>query len=230
MSRSYFIAGTDTGVGKTRVTCGLLRAGREAGHAVAGMKPISAGLIEHDGHLINEDVREMIAASGQNDAIEDINPFALDWAVSPHIAAYRANISLDIGTIKTSRTRLMRNRELLLVEGAGGWYAPISATETMADVARALGAPVLLVVGLKLGCLSHARLTWEAIRSSGLPLAGWVASEVDPHMLAKDENMATLESIFGKKLLCVLPYSIDPARDSQHCAQALPHLLGPLPA
>jgi dethiobiotin synthetase len=230
MTRSYFVAGTDTGVGKTRVTCGLLQAGRAARHAVAGMKPVSAGLIEHDGRMINEDVREIMAASGQNDAIEDINPFALDWAVSPHIAAYRANISLDIGTIKTSRARLMRDRELLLIEGAGGWYAPISTTETMADVARALGAPVLLVVGLKLGCLNHARLTLEAIRGSGLHLTGWIASEIDPNMLAKDQNMATLESIFGKKPLCVLPYSVDPAQDSRHCAQALPHLLGLLPA
>jgi dethiobiotin synthetase len=191
------------------------------------MKPISAGLIEHDGRMINEDVINMVAASGQSDAIEDINPFALDWAVSPHIAAFRAHIAIDIATIKASQVRLLRDRQLLLIEGAGGWYAPINATETMADVARALAAPVLLVVGLKLGCLNHARLTLEAIRSSGLPLAGWIASEIDPDMLAKDENMATLEAIFAKKPLCVLPHTTDSSRDLQHCAQALPPLLGP---
>lgn len=226
MSHSYFIAGTDTGVGKTRVACALLRAGRTADCSVAGMKPVSAGLIEHEGRKINEDVVNMLAASGQRDRLEDINPFALDWAVSPHIAAKKAQIAINIPTIVAAHARLQADRELLLAEGAGGWYAPISAIATMADVAVALGSPVLLVVGLKLGCLNHARLSLEAIRASKLALAGWIASEVDPDMLAKSENMSTLGFIFGEKPLFVLPHSADPTEDSRHAARALPRLLG----
>jgi dethiobiotin synthetase len=225
VSRQYFVAGTDTGVGKTRVCCSLLAAGRAAGHAVAGMKPVSAGLIEHNGNMINDDVVEMMAASGQQDPLADVNPYALDWPVSPHIAANRAGIAIDIATIVASRDRLARGRELLLIEGAGGWHAPISERATMADVARALDAPVLLVVGLKLGCLNHARLSLEAIRTSGLGVAGWVASEVEQAMAAKEENVATLCAIFGESPVFVLPFSPGRIDDHRHGAQALPRLL-----
>jgi len=225
MSRRYFIAGTDTGVGKTRVCCALLAAARGAGHAVAGMKPVSAGLIEQDGHLINEDVADIRRASGQIDPLSQINPYALELPVSPHIAADRAHIMLDIDTISAAADRLGRARELLLIEGAGGWYAPISATATMAEVAKALNAPVLLVVGLKLGCLSHARLTLEAIRASALPFAGWIASELDAHMLEKSANLLALERIFGKSPLFLLPHAADPSADAQQAIDALPQLL-----
>lgn len=226
MARRYFIAGTDTGVGKTRVACALLTAARAAGHRVAGMKPVSAGLIEHDGRMINDDVLEMLHFSGQNDPLEDINPFALNWPVSPHIAAKKAGISIDIATIVAAAERLARGRDLLFIEGAGGWHAPISMSATMADVAQALGAPVLLVVGLKLGCLSHARLTLAAIRASGLPLAGWIVNEIDPKMLEKTENVATLEAIFDQPALAALPFSLAASGDPARCAPALARLPG----
>jgi dethiobiotin synthetase len=225
MTQRYFITGTDTAVGKTRVTCALLAAGRQTGHAVAGMKPVSAGLVERDGRVINEDVADILHVSGQNDPLEDINPFALNLPVSPHIAAKRANIAIDIAIITGAAGRLATGRELLLIEGAGGWHSPIAEAASMADIAHALGAPVLLVVGLKLGCLNHARLTLDAIRASGLPFAGWVASEIDPKMLEKDENMRALVRIFGQAALFSLPYSADVSADAGRAAPALAHLL-----
>jgi len=225
MAVRYFVAGTDTGVGKTRVACGLLAAACAAGHRVAGMKPVSAGLIDVNGRMINEDVVEIMASSGQDDLVDQINPFALDLPVSPHIAAKRQHIELDIGTITASARHLATGRELLLIEGAGGWHAPISDVATMADVAVALQAPVLLVVGLKLGCLSHARLTREAIGRSGLALAGWIGSEIDDKMPEKDENRRYLEILFGEPALGWLPYSPDRSTDAQKLGSALPRLL-----
>lgn len=225
MTRRYFITGTDTGVGKTRVTCALLAAARQAGHDVAGMKPVAAGRIMHNGRMINEDVVDIVRESGQSDPIEDINPFALDMPISPHIAAKKADIAIDIGTICAAAERLSLGRGLLLIEGAGGWQAPVSETATMADVAHALGAPVVLVVGLKLGCLNHARLTLDAVQASGLPFAGWVASEIDPKMQAKDENVQTLERIFGQAALFALPWSADVSADAGRAASALARLI-----
>ncbi len=225
MTARYFITGTDTGVGKTRITCGLLAAGRDAGHRVAGMKPVAAGLIEVDGRMMNEDVALIVQASGQQDALARVNPYALELPVSPHIAAFRQEIAIDIGLITTSAAALAQGRELLLVEGAGGWHAPISATATMADVAVALGAPVVLVVGLKLGCLNHARLSRDSVRASGLPLAGWIGSEIDAEMPEKEENKRYLASIFGEKALAWLPFDPDPRHDAGSMSAALPRLL-----
>ncbi|MFM2287409.1 MAG: dethiobiotin synthase [Pseudomonadota bacterium] len=225
MAARYFVAGTDTGVGKTRVTCGLLAAARAAGRRVAGMKPVSAGLIDVNGRMINEDVVEIMASSGQIDLVDQVNPFALDLPVSPHIAAQRQHIELDIGTITTAARGLATGRELLLIEGAGGWHAPISAATTMADVAVALQAPVLLVVGLKLGCLNHARLTREAIERSGLALAGWIGSEIEQKMPEIDENRRYLDILFGEPALGWLPYSPDRDADAQKLGGALPRLL-----
>jgi dethiobiotin synthetase len=225
MTQRYFIAGTDTGVGKTRATCALLAAASQTGHEVAGMKPVAAGLIERDGRMINEDIADILRVTGQIDPMSDNNPYALDLPVSPHIAAERAHIAIDIPRIVAAADRLAHGRELLLIEGAGGWHAPISATATMAEVAHALGAPVLLVVGLKLGCLNHARLTLDAIRASGLPFAGWVASEVEQKMLEKDDNLQYLEHMFGQSALFSLPWSADGSADAGRAAAALAQLL-----
>jgi len=225
MAASYFIAGTDTGVGKTRITCGLLAAARSAGYRVAGMKPVAAGLIDVNGRMMNDDVAMMMQVSGQEDPIEQVNPYALIAPVSPHIAAKRQQIEIDVRTIVASAEALASGRELLLIEGAGGWQAPISPAATMADVARALGAPVLLVVGLKLGCLNHARLSRESILRSGLDLAGWLGSEIDADMPEKEENKAYLESIFGEKALSWLPFEPERGADARHLRPALPRLL-----
>ncbi len=222
---AYFIAGTDTGVGKTRITTGLLAAGRAAGLKVAGMKPVAAGAEWHDGRLINADAAMIADVSGQNTPYEWLNPYCLADAVSPHIAAQRANRRIDIRVIAAAAGRLAADCELFLIEGAGGWHAPISASESMADVARALEVPVLLVVGLKLGCLNHARLTRAAIRESACRYAGWAGSQIDPDFAAVEENCATLEQLLEAPPIAILPHQPDRAGDAHLLAAALRDLL-----
>lgn len=222
---SYFIAGTDTGVGKTRVTTGLLAAGRAAGLKVAGMKPVAAGAQLHDGRLINADAAMIADVTGQDTPYDLLNPYCLPDAVSPHIAAQRAHRPIDIGVIATGARQIGAGNQLFLIEGAGGWYAPISARESMADVARALEVPVLLIVGLKLGCLSHARLTFEAILGSGCRFAGWAGSQIDPDFAALEENCATLEQLLAAPPLAILPHQSDQRADARQLTGALARLL-----
>jgi dethiobiotin synthetase len=222
---SFFIAGTDTGVGKTRMTAGLLAAGRAAGLRVAGMKPVAAGAEWHDGRLFNEDAVMIADVSGQNTPYEWLNPYCLPDPLSPHIAARRAKVHIDIRVIAAAARHIAAGQELFLVEGAGGWHAPISSTESMADVARALEIPVLLVVGLKLGCLNHARLTHAAILDSGCGFAGWAGSQVDPDFAALEDNCATLEQLLAAPPIAILPYRPDRSGDAQLLAAALPRLL-----
>ncbi len=222
---SFFIAGTDTGVGKTRVTAGLLAAGRAAGLRVAGMKPVAAGAEWHDGRLINADAVMIADVSGQNTPYEWLNPYCLPDALSPHIAARRANVRIDIRVITAAARHIGAGQQLFLIEGAGGWHAPISSGESMADVARALGVPVLLVVGLKLGCLNHARLTHAAILGSGCRFAGWAGSQIDPDFAALEDNCATLEQLLAAPPIAILPYRPDRSADAPLLTAALPRLL-----
>ncbi len=217
----YFVTGTDTGVGKTRVSCALLAAGRQRNLKVAGMKPVASGAEIIEGRRASADAVLLAAASGQSTAYEDLNPYLLDEPISPHIAANFANIDVDIGKIVEISRRLRAKADLLLIEGAGGWYAPISDSASMADLAGALGVPVLLVVGLKLGCLNHARLTLEAIRHSGCRLAGWIGNHVDPEFAAPAENLATLVQLMGAAPLALLAHSIEPRGDATQMHEAL---------
>jgi len=225
VAHSYFIAGTDTGVGKTRVTTGLLAAGRAAGLKVAGMKPVAAGAEPHDGRLINADAVMIADVTGQDTPYDLLNPYCLPEAVSPHIAAQRAHRHIDIGVIVAGARQIASGIQLFLIEGAGGWYAPISASESMADVARALEFPVLLIVGLKLGCLNHARLTREAIQASGCRFAGWIGSQIDPAFAALAENCATLEQLLAAPPLAILPHQIDHRLDARELSGAVPRLV-----
>jgi len=218
---TFFITGTDTGVGKTRVTTGLLAAARDAGLKAAGMKPVATGAERCDGRLVNNDALAIATASGQSTPYDDLNPFCLIEPISPHIAANRANIRIDIGKITEISRRIASAHELLLIEGAGGWYTPLSAEESMANLAQALAAPVVLVVGLRVGCLNHARLTCEAIEWSGCRFAGWIASGVDPQFAAGEENLATLADLLGAPPLGVLPFERDSTRDALHLREAL---------
>ncbi len=219
-----FIAGTDTGVGKTRVTAALLAAGRAEGLRVAGMKPVASGAEWRDGALVNADALEIAAASGQITPYEELNPFCLLEAISPHIAANRAHIAIEIDKIVEIAGRLRRGHELLLIEGAGGWYTPVSERQSMAELARALAMPVVLVVGLRLGCLNHARLTREAIAGSGCPFAGWIANRIDPEFAYSEENLATLTRLLGAAPLGILPYAHGSAGDAQELRAVLPLL------
>jgi dethiobiotin synthetase len=200
---AYFITGTDTGVGKTRTSCALIHALRRAGHArVVGMKPVAAGcdwvegIDGHPGHWLNEDVAALRAASSLKVPPAFDNPYALPDAVSPHIAARNDDVTIDIGHIEASFHALTQHADAVVVEGAGGFIVPLHESAhdftTSADLATRLRLPVILVVGLRLGCLNHALLTQEAIVRRGLTLAGWVANVVSPDMPEQAANLATL--------------------------------------
>lgn len=207
---SLFVTGTDTGVGKTRVSVALLHA-LSAHHArVVGMKPVAAGVETINGVLSNEDVVALRAASTCAVPPELDNPVLLPDPVSPHIAAARAGVKIDIAHLVACHRALTQRADAVVVEGAGGFLVPLSDLETGADLAQALALPVVLVVGLRLGCLNHAVLTAEAIRARGLTLAGWVANHVDPAMLAQQDNLAFLRQKIQAPLLAVVPYQSVP--------------------
>jgi dethiobiotin synthetase len=210
--RGVFVAGTDTGVGKTFVSAGLAAATVRAGHRVAVMKPVAAGADRTAAGLRNEDALALMAAAGSTAPYEDVNPWCLPTPVSPHIAAAEAGVRIDVAALPATAARLAQGADLLLVEGAGGWRAPIGPRETMADVARALGLPVLLVVGLRLGCLNHAQLTHEAIRADGLRFAGWIGNQLQPDMPRVAENVAWLTRAFGEPFALV-PWTAAGQRD-----------------
>jgi dethiobiotin synthetase len=220
-AEGYFVAGTDTGVGKTRVTAALLAAARATGLSVTGMKPVASGAEQISGRMASADAVQLAAASGQSTDYEDLNPYCLEVAISPHIAAKLANITIDISTIVTISKKLQAQSDLLLIEGAGGWYTPISDQESMADLARALGTPVLLVVGLKLGCLNHARLSLEAIRHCGCHFAGWIGNHIDPEFMVPAENLATLTELLAAEPLGLMPHSATSHNDAAHMRGAL---------
>ncbi|MBT9594553.1 MAG: dethiobiotin synthase [Vitreoscilla sp.] len=210
--RTLFVTGTDTGVGKTLVSAALLHTLARHHARVVGMKPVAAGLVERRGQWVSEDVLALRAASTLAVPPALDNPVALPDPLSPHLAARRAGRSLSVAELLAPARALETMADALVVEGAGGWRVPLSESETLADVARALGAPVLLVVGLRLGCLNHAVLTAEAIRADGLPLVGWVANHIDPQMTAADENLAYLRGALGAPLWGEVPWS--PAPDA----------------
>lgn len=211
---TVFVTGTDTGVGKTLVSAALLHNLARHHPRVVGMKPVAAGLIEHEGAQVSEDVLLLRAASTLKVPAELDNPVALPEPVSPHLAARHAGRDVRIADLLAPARALQQQADALVVEGAGGWRVPINDDETLADLARALQAPVLLVVGMRLGCLNHALLSAEAIRADGLTLAGWVANHVDPAMACFDENLATLRARLNAPLWGVVPWSAapDPAR------------------
>jgi dethiobiotin synthetase len=202
---AYFITGTDTGVGKTRTSCALIHALRQAGHQrVVGMKPVAAGcdwvdgVNGHPGEWLNEDVAALRAASSLHVPSSFDNPYALPLAASPHISAQRAGMVIDLAHIEASFHALQQHADAVVVEGAGGFLVPLNEQahvfETSADLAQRLWLPVIMVVAMRLGCLNHALLTQEAILSRGLTLVGWVANVVDPQMAEQAANLATLQA------------------------------------
>jgi dethiobiotin synthetase len=207
MTRGIFVTGTDTNVGKTVVACALVRALRALGLRVAVMKPVASGATRTAEGLRNADALSLIAAAGTEAPYPLVNPYCFEPPVSPHIAAKEAGIDVDTIMIRHNYEVLAREADWIVVEGAGGWFAPINDRQTMADLAWALSIPALLVVGLKLGCLNHAQLTRIGIESHGVSFAGWVACGVDPAMARAPENVAALERLLGEPALAVIGYS-----------------------
>lgn len=201
--RGVFVAGTDTGVGKTFVSAGLAAALVRAGRRVAVMKPVAAGAVETADGLRNEDALALIAAARSPAAYADVNPVCLPDPVSPHLAAARAGVHIELGPLRAAASRLATGADFLLVEGAGGWRAPIGDATTMAELARELGLPVLLVVGLRLGCLNHAQLTHAAILADGLRFAGWIGNVVEPEMAGLEANVEWLARRIGEPFALV---------------------------
>ena len=190
MARGIFVTGTDTGVGKTVASVALLRGLARSGLRAVGMKPVSAG--HSDGGGPHDDVTRLAAAGNVEAALADRNPFAIAEPVAPHLGAAREGIVLDLDVIVAAYARLGTSADVVVVEGAGGALVPLDERHDMLDIARRLRLPVLLVVGMRLGCLNHARMSALAIRGRGLAFAGWVASRVDPGMVLADENVAWL--------------------------------------
>lgn len=221
LGSGLFIAGTDTGVGKSLAACALLHALRahpERWPRVVGMKPVAAGAAWHQGQWANEDALALRAASSIAVPAQLDNPVLLPEPLSPHIAAARAGQTISIAAIAASYQQLAQQADAVVVEGAGGWHVPLSQQHTGADLAQALGLPVLLVVGLRLGCLNHAALSAQAIAASGLPLAGWVANHLSPDMPAAQDNIAWLRQRLGAPLWAELPYQAQAQPDARALA------------
>lgn len=210
----FFIAGTDTGVGKTLVTAAMLFAWNGVGTRAMGMKPVAAGCMQVDGPWLNEDVELIKTAAHHAAADEWVNPYLFRPPIAPHLAAERKGVRIHIPRILEAYIRLEDEADVVLVEGAGGLLVPLDDRRDMADLARALGLPVILVVGMRLGCLNHALLTLEAMNARGLRLAGWVANRLDPDMAAYEENRRWLAQRMPAPMLFEVPFlSIPNARD-----------------
>lgn len=206
MTHGYFITGTDTDVGKTWVSLALTEILKQQNKQVGVMKPISAGCQKTEQGLRNDDAVQLQAASNVTLDYTVINPYAFEPAIAPHIAAAETHTRIDLETIYQSYLKIAAQSDLVIVEGAGGWRVPLNDFQSIGDLAKRLELPVVLVVGMKLGCISHALLTVDAIRSTGLPLAGWVANEINPKMDVLAENIATLKEQIDAPLLGHIPY------------------------
>ena len=214
MAQGIFITGTDTGIGKTLASCLLIDALVQEGHKVIGMKPIASGASSVDGNLQNEDAMYLQKYSNVEVSYESINPFCFEPPIAPHIAAQKAGRHIDLSTIKQSYNELSVMADWVIAEGVGGWYVPINQNQTTADIPLALNLPVVLVVGMKLGCINHALLTVNAIRASGNELAGWIANDIDKDMAVYDEVFENLHTRLGCPLIARIPYLYDDQRDT----------------
>ncbi|MFC6634264.1 dethiobiotin synthase [Microbulbifer taiwanensis] len=221
MPQNYFVAGTDTEVGKTYVTAALLASAAVRGLKTAAVKPVASGCEDTAEGLRNADALLLQEAMTLDLPYQQVNPFALEPAIAPHIAAMEAGRRLDLGRMAgVCRGVMSTGADLVLIEGAGGWRTPLGPRAFLSQLPRELNIPVILVVGMQLGCINHALLTAEAIRRDGLPLAGWVANFRSPvPMQRPDENLATLKTLLPAPLLGTLPF--DEVADYRRAAEHL---------
>jgi dethiobiotin synthetase len=210
VSRGWYVTGTDTGIGKTLSSCTLLHALRARGLRAVGMKPLASGCDITPEGLRNDDALALRDASDPRPTYEDINPFALPAPLAPEIAAREAGVEVTLAPILAAHARLAAMADAVVVEGVGGWMAPLATGLMQADLVRALELPVVLVVGLRLGCLNHAYLGARAIQADGCRLLGWIGSGVDPDMLRIDENRALLAARLPAPCLGWLPWQSEP--------------------
>ena len=230
--KGFFVTGTDTGVGKTETACGLIHALQDAGWSCIGMKPVAAGARRVAGRLRNSDVERLDLASRVRAPRRLRNPYVFAPAIAPHIAAFEAGIPIDVDLLADRCRTLATRADIVIVEGAGGFRVPLGDSADFADLAVRLALPLIMVVGMRLGCLSHALLTAEAIERRGLVLAGWVANRVDARMHRYGENVEALCKRIDAPLLADVPFVHAPARrrdavrasiDVNSLGQWLPH-------
>lgn len=203
---AWFVTGTDTEVGKTLVSAGLLWALAQRGCGCVGMKPVASGCRATAAGMRCSDAEILLAHSSVSASYADVNPYGYEPAVAPHLAARAAGQRIELDVIRVHFERLRATADWLVVEGVGGWLVPLNDDSTVADLARLLSLPVLLVVGMRLGCLNHALMTAAAIERAGLEFAGWVANQIDPGMALFRENVATLEAHINAPLVGVIPH------------------------
>ena len=207
MGKAYFITGTDTDAGKTLVTTGLLESAWRKEFQTLALKPVAAGCEMTDEGLRNDDALKLIDAATLDLPYEQVNPFAFEPPIAPHIAAQNENTRITVDRLSGfCRGALMRKYDLAFIEGAGGWRVPLNDREFFSGLPKVMNWPVILVVGMKLGCINHAVLTVESVLRDGLKLAGWVANQVDPDMSCYDENLTTLKSIIPAPCLGEVPW------------------------
>ncbi len=219
LPRGFFVTGTDTGVGKTLMACALLHGFAQQGRRVAGMKPVACGVVRSATGLVNEDVALLRAAGNVEAPLQLVNPYCFEPPIAPHLAAEQAGVTIDLTHIAQAFERIAAAADVVVVEGVGGFCVPLNHSEDSADLAQYLGLPVILVVGMRLGCLNHALLTTHAIRARGLRLAGWIANRIDPAMAAVEENITTLAERLAAPLLGEVEFTLAP--DPQRVAVLL---------
>jgi len=207
---AYFITGTDTDVGKTYIASALIKHFCKQGLLTVGMKPVAAGAELVNGRLLNSDVTELIKAGNVDADLALINPYVFPPAIAPHIAAEQAGVSVSLDNIQQAFDVLKAEADVVVVEGAGGFRVPINRQETMADLAVKLNLPIILVVGVRLGCINHALMTAGSIRAAGLNLVGWVANRIDPNMPAIEENIATLKAMLKAPFIADVAWGEEP--------------------
>jgi dethiobiotin synthetase len=208
--RGFFVTGTDTDCGKTVVSLGLMEAFQQRGLCVQGMKPVASGCERTGEGLRNEDARRLRAQSTRDVAYELVNPYAFEPPIAPHIAAGQCGVDVEVTVIRERARELAGVSDLLVGEGVGGWRVPLGPALFVSDLPEALGLPVIMVTGLKLGCINHSLLTVESIRAGGHRLAGWVANQLDPNMRVREENLATLAALIDAPFLGLVPWMAAP--------------------
>jgi dethiobiotin synthetase len=214
MTEGFFITGTDTGCGKTEITLGLMQALQQRGESVLGMKPVASGAEETEAGLQNQDALRIQAQCSVDLPYDWVNPFAYAPPIAPHLAAEASGRVIDLELIQTGCRRLAEKADRLIVEGVGGWLVPLAGDATVADLAIRLELPVILVVGLRLGCINHALLTEVAMRQRGVRLLGWVANQVEPGMASLEGNLVSLRERLSVPCLGVVPWLDDPSPEA----------------
>ena len=212
MRYKFFVTGTDTNVGKTFITIGLLNKFKALGFSSIAMKPVASGGFYQQGKIYNDDALKLQQSSSTALDYDIINPFCFLPAISPNIAANYCDTLLSVANISTRISDFMSNQaDICIIEGIGGWYTPLNDKETMADLVKKCDLPVILVLGLKLGCLNHAILTYRAMLNEEVTIKGWVVNCIDPFMEAQLENIKTIQKYIKSPCLGVIKYNQNPA-------------------